>query len=274
MHDEPIMNTPIYALVDANNFYATCEAAFAPSLRGRPLVVLSNNDGCIIARSAEAKALKIPMGAAIHQWKSFCDQHGVLIKSSNYTLYGDMSSRMLNVLQDMCPSVESYSIDESFLDLTGMPQITDYCYQVRDALRKRALITCGVGVGPTKTLAKFANHIAKKHPEWRGVFNLQDHPQELVEQLMARYPVNEVWGVGRRLSESLVSSGIETVLDLKHCDPVAIRKNYNIVLERTVRELRGEPCLELEDAGAPKQQIMVSRSFGRALLHKRQQLVG
>lgn len=256
---------PVFALIDANNFYASCEKVFDPKLTDRPVVVLSNNDGCIVARSAESKALGIPMGAPIHEWKDFCAEHGVVIKSSNYTLYGDMSARMLAVIQDNCPEVEAYSIDESFAELTGMPEATDWGYRLREELKRRALMTCGIGIGPTKTLAKFANHIAKKRPEWHGVFNTLDHPPALINELMHAYPVSEVWGVGPRLTRSLNESGIETVLDLKHCDPVAIRKRYNIVLEKTVRELNGKSCLGLEEVGKPKQQIMASRSFGRVL---------
>jgi len=254
----------LYALVDANNFYATCEKIFDPSLATKPVVVLSNNDGCIVARSAESKALGIPMGAPIHQWKDFCAEHGVVIKSSNYTLYGDMSARMLSILQDMCPDVESYSIDESFLDLAGFSDPTEYGYKVRQRLQQFIKVTCGVGIGPTKTMAKFANHLAKKHAEFGGVFNTLDHPTQM-DKWMAAYPVSEVWGVGRQLTKRLGEDGIESVLDLAHCDGVSIRKRYGIVLEKTVRELRGEPCLAMEDIGLPKQQIMASRSFGTTL---------
>lgn len=253
---------PLYALVDANNFYATCEKIFDPSLATRPLVVLSNNDGCIVARSAESKALGIPMGAPIHQWKDFCAEHGVVIKSSNYTLYGDMSSRMLSILQDMCPQVESYSIDESFLNLAGYADASSYGYLIRQRLQQDIKVICGVGIGPTKTLSKFANHLAKKNAEFGGVFNTLDHTSEDMNRWMAAYPVAEVWGVGRQLTKRLGDDGIETVLDLAHCDGVSIRKRYGIVLEKTVRELRGESCLSFEDVAQPKQQIMASRSFG------------
>lgn len=252
----------LYALVDANNFYATCEKIFDPSLATRPLVVLSNNDGCIVARSAESKALGIPMGAPIHLWKDFCTEHGVVIKSSNYTLYGDMSARMLSILQDMCPQVESYSIDESFLNLAGYADASAYGYLIRQRLQQDIKVTCGVGIGPTKTLSKFANHLAKKNAEFGGVFNTLDHTPEDMNHWMAAYPVSEVWGVGRQLTKRLGEDGIETVLDLAHCDGVSIRKRYGIVLEKTVRELRGESCLSFEDVGQSKQQIMASRSFG------------
>jgi DNA polymerase V len=250
---------PVYALVDANNFYATCEKVFAPELMDKPLVVLSNNDGCIVARSAEAKALGIPMGAPIHQYREFCQQHGVVVKSSNYTLYGDMSARMLSILQDMCPRVESYSIDESFLDLAGFDGVTQYAYEIRRQLRKQIKLSCGIGVATTKTLAKFANHIAKKQLYWGGVFNALDHPAEMLDALMGQYPVSDVWGVGRRLTLRLNADGISTVLDLKHCNPIAIRKRYGIVLEKTVRELNGESCLAMTEVGEPRQQIMASR---------------
>ena len=252
---------PIYALVDANNFYATCEKIFDPSLANVPLVVLSNNDGCIVARSAEAKALGIPMGAPMHQWKGYCAKHGVVIKSSNYTLYGDMSARMLAILQKHCPDVESYSIDESFLKLDGFSNATAMGHEIRQTLQQHIKVTCGVGIGHSKTLAKFANHIAKKHPEYDGVFSVSDVSAIEFERLMAHYPVNEVWGVGRQLSKRLTADGIETVLDLSRCDTKAIHARYGVVLAKTVRELRGEACLAFEDAASPKQQIISSRSF-------------
>ena len=255
----------LYALVDANNFYASCEKIFDPALADTPLVVLSNNDGCIVARSAEAKALGIPMGAPMHQWRAFCDAHGVISKSSNYTLYGDMSARMLSILQDMCPQVESYSIDESFLDLSGYADARAYGQLIRKRLQQNIKITCGVGIGATKTLAKFANHLAKKQPEFAGVCQLSTDTPARTRELMATYPVAEVWSVGRQLSARLQANGVETVLDLARCDPLAIQQRYGIVLAKTVRELRGEPCLTLDEVGRPKQQIIASRSFGSTL---------
>jgi len=256
---------PVFALVDANNFYATCEKIFDPTLASRPLVVLSNNDGCIVARSAEAKALGIAMGAPIHQWQDFCRAHGVVIKSSNYALYGDMSARMLAILEKLCPDVESYSIDESFLDLQGFPDITAYGHLIRDRLRQHIKITCGVGIGPTKTLAKLANLVAKKQPEFNGVCNLFDHSAATIDETMARYAAGEVWGIGRQLAPRLSHEGIRTVLDLKHADALAIRRRYGVVVEKIVRELNGDVRLTLEEVGRPKQQIMSTRSFGREL---------
>lgn len=252
----------MFALVDANNFYASCEKVFQPHLRDVPVVVLSNNDGCIVARSAEAKALGMPMGAPIHEWRVFCRQHGVVIMSSNYVLYGDMSSRMLRILQQHSPDVESYSIDESFISLAGFDNLTQRGREMRADVLRRIHITCGVGIGPSKTLAKFANHIAKKQAWWGGVFNTLEHPQSLIDSLMAGYPVTEVWGVGRRLGERLEGLGIKTVLDLRQAEPRDIRREFGVVLERTVRELNGLSCLELEEVAPPKQQIISSRSFG------------
>lgn len=259
------MSVSAYALVDANNFYATCEKIFQPELENRPVVVLSNNDGCIVARSAEAKALQIPMGAPIHEWRGFCRHHGVVIKSSNYTLYGDMSARMLSVLQDMCPVVESYSIDESFADLTGFRDLTRMAVSLREAVRRRTHLSCGVGIGPTKTLAKFASILAKQ-PGTAGVFNLDDLPMTAADELMAQHPVGRVWGVGPRLSRRLNEEGVYSVLDLKRLSPDAIRRRHGMVLEKTVRELNGQSCLNLEEVGQPRQHIMSSRSFGTVLM--------
>lgn len=254
-----------FALVDANNFYATCEQIFQPALRHRPLVVLSNNDGCIVARSAEAKALGIPMGAPVHEWRSFCRQHQVVICSSNYTLYGDMSARMLQVLHELCPRVDSYSIDESFLDLTEFPDLTAYGQMIRQTVQKRTHITCGVGIGPTKTLAKFANLLAKKQPVWSGVCSLMDPFSAIATEAMQAFSVDEVWGVGRRLAARLQAEGIATVCDLRDADADRLRTRYGVVMEKTVRELQGLACLTLEEVGRPKAQIMASRSFGTVI---------
>lgn len=252
----------VFALVDANNFYATCETVFAPKLAGRPLVVLSNNDGCIVARSAEARALGIRMGAPLHEWRDFCRQHGVVIRSSNYALYGDMSRRMVSVLQEFAERVESYSIDECFLDLSGVPDATRHGVALRAALARRIKLQCGVGIGPTRTLAKFANHIAKQQACWGGVFNLADHEPALVERLLAGCPAGQVWGIGYRLIDQLAALGIVTALDLRRADPMDIRRRFSVVQERVVRELNGESCLAPEVVGA-RQQLMSTRSFGQ-----------
>ncbi len=252
----------IFALVDANNFYATCEKVFAPALAGRPLVVLSNNDGCIVARSAEARALGIRMGAPLHEWRDFCRQHGVVIRSSNYALYGDMSRRMVSVLQQFADQVESYSIDECFLDLSGLPDATRHGFILREALARRIKLSCGIGIGPTRTLAKLANHVAKQQACWGGVFNLLDHEPALIEHLMAGCPVGQVWGIGHRLIDRLAALGIHTALDLRRADAGDIRRRFSVIQERVVRELNGESCLPPEAAGA-RQQLMSTRSFGQ-----------
>ncbi len=253
----------LFALVDANNFYASCEQVFAPTLAGRPLVVLSNNDGCIVSRSAEARALGIRMGAPLHEWRDFFRQHGVLVRSSNYALYGDMSRRMVSILGEFAPGVESYSIDEAFLALTGMADATRHGVAMRQALLQRIKLSCGVGIGPSKTLAKFANHVAKQQSCWGGVFNVLDHGPDLIDRLMAACPASAVWGVGYRLAERLEALGIRSALDLRRADPVDMRRRFSVVQERVVRELNGESCLDLEMAGEPRRQLMSTRSFGQ-----------
>src|SRR5690554_2745934 len=252
-----------FALVDCNNFYASCERLFRPDLNGRPIVVLSNNDGCIVARSAEAKALGIKMGAPYFQIQRFLEQQGVEVFSSNYALYADISARVMTTLEEMAPRVEVYSIDEAFLDLTGVDHIIELdCFgrQVRETVGRYTGITVCVGIAPSKTLAKLANHAAKKWHATGGVVDLRDKARQ--RKLMSLLPVDEVWGVGRKLTQRLQSDGIKTVLDLADAQPKSIRQQYSVVLERTVRELNGESCLDLEEVTPVKQQIVCSRSFG------------
>lgn len=253
------------ALVDCNNFYASCEKLFNPAFRDKPLIVLSNNDGCAVSRSAEAKALGIKMAGAWHKMSDFAREHGVVACSSNYPLYANMSDRVVSVLRDYSPSIEVYSIDESFVDLKGFTHLnlTDYGQHMRERIAQWVGLPVCVGIGPTKTLAKLANHIAKKQAQYNGVFNLADHSPNEIEQLFSQIDVGEVWGVGRRIREKLQVMGISTVAALRSADPTAIRRRFSVVLERTVRELQGISCLALEDAPADKQQIISSRSFGR-----------
>ncbi|URL13337.1 translesion error-prone DNA polymerase V subunit UmuC [Pantoea ananatis] len=253
----------MFALVDVNSFYASCETVFRPDLRGKPVVVLSNNDGCVIARSAEAKALQIPMGAPYFKLKNEFRRHGVQVFSSNYALYADMSNRVMTTLEDMAPAVEIYSIDEAFMCLDGMQRLTsldDLGRRVRARIKKETHLTVGVGIAQTKTLAKLANHAAKKWSKTGGVLDLSNIDRQ--KKLLALVPVEEVWGVGRRISKKLNAMGITTAKDLAEQSTYIIRKHFNVVLERTVRELRGEPCLELEEFAPTKQQIVCSRSFG------------
>jgi len=254
----------MFALVDVNSFYASCEAVFRPDLKGRAVVVLSNNDGCVIARSAEAKALGIKMGEPFFKQTEMFRRFGVVCFSSNYELYADMSNRVMTTLEEMSPRVEIYSIDEAFCDLTGVRNcrdLTEFGKEIRATVLKRTHLTVGVGIAQTKTLAKLANHAAK---QWQrqtgGVVDLSNVERQ--RKLMALLPVDEVWGVGRRISKKLEAMGIKTVLQLADTDIRFIRKHFNVVLERTVRELRGEPCLELEEFAPAKQEIVCSRSFG------------
>ncbi|AUM54113.1 Y-family DNA polymerase [Salmonella enterica] len=254
----------MFALCDVNSFYASCETVFRPDLRGRPVVVLSNNDGCVIARSTEAKQLGIAMGEPYFKQKERFQQFGVVCFSSNYELYADMSNRVMTTLEEMSPRVEIYSIDEAFCDLTGIRScrdLTDFGREIRATVLKRTHLTVGVGIAQTKTLAKLANHAAKKwQRQTDGVVDLSNIDRQ--RRLLALIPVEDVWGVGRRISKKLNALGIKTALELSEQSTWFIRKHFNIVLERTVRELRGEPCLELEEFAPVKQEIVCSRSFG------------
>ncbi|EOF9232378.1 Y-family DNA polymerase [Klebsiella pneumoniae] len=253
----------MFALCDVNSFYASCETVFRPDLKGRPVVVLSNNDGCVIARSAEAKPF-VKMGEPYFKQKDLFRHHGVVCFSSNYELYADMSNRVMTTLEEMSPRCERYSIDELFCDLTGIRNcrdLTEFGREIRATVLQRTHLTVGVGIAQTKTLAKLANHAAKRwQRQTGGVVDLSDVARQ--RKLMAALPVEEVWGVGRRLTKKLESMGIKTVLQLADTDIGFIRKHFSVVLERTVRELRGQPCLELEEFPSVKQEIICSRSFG------------
>lgn len=254
---------PVFALVDCNNFYASCEKLFRPDLKDSPVVVLSNNDGCVVARSREAKLLGIKMGVPVFQIKAEMQRHGILAFSSNYALYADLSSRVMRTLEEMAPRVEVYSIDEAFLDLTGIESalsLVEFGQQVRERIGHWIGITVCVGIAPTKTLAKLANHAAKKYPATQGVVDLTNLDRQ--RRLLALVPVDDVWGVGKRLSKRLNALGITTALDLANASPRAIRNQFSVVLERTVRELNGESCIELEEIPPTKKQIVCSRSFG------------
>lgn len=253
----------MFALVDVNSFYASCETAFRPDLWGKPVVCLSNNDGCVIARSAEAKKLGIKMGDPYFKSKDYFRQHGVVCFSSNYELYADMSQRVMTTLEEMSPRVEIYSIDEAFCDLTGVRNcraLEEFGRELKDAVGRNTGLAVGVGIAQTKTLAKLANHAAKTWKATGGVVDLSNVDRQ--RKLMALLPVAEVWGVGRRINKKLEAMGIKTALDLADTHITVIRKHFNVVLERTVRKLRGEPCLELEEFAPVKQEIVCSRSFG------------
>ena len=258
------MSDSVIALVDVNNFYASCERVFNPSLAGRPVVVLSNNDGCVVARSAEAKELGIPMGIPLFQIEKQVLQYRIAVFSSNYELYADMSNRAMTILREFAPGIEIYSIDECFLDLGGFEHIDRIAYghTIRSRVHTWTGLTVCVGIGPTKTLAKLANHCAKKRPEFGGVCDVLAMPKETLDQIQEYVDVGEVWGIGPQISKRLREMGITTVKALKYADLKRIRKEFSVVAERTVMELRGTPCLSLEEVAPAKQQIMSSRSFG------------
>lgn len=264
----------MYALVDGNNFYVSCERVFRPSLEGRPVVVLSNNDGCAIARSNEAKALGIKMGAPWFQIRHMEETDGLVALSANFTLYGDMSDRMMSLAAGLGPVQEIYSIDESFIGLQGVRgDLTKRCQDIRNRINQWVGIPCGVGIGQTKTLAKLANFIAKtaerkpgSYPvELAQVCNLTALPAQDLDDVLAATQVEEVWGVGRRIAAQLHEGGVNTVLDLVRMDPATVRRRWSVVLERTVRELQGMQCIDMDNAPAPKKEIACTRSFGQAV---------
>lgn len=252
------------ALIDVNNFYVSCERVFNPALEGRAMVVLSNNDGCAIARSNEAKALGVKMGEPWFKLKDLARRQGIIAYSSNYALYADMSNRVMEILRDFSPQQEVYSIDECFLDLTDFARrdLIAYGQEIRHRIKQWVGLPVCVGIGATKTLAKLANHIAKKNPEFNGVCDSNAMTDKDWNDWLARIEVGEVWGIGRKLAPRLNAMGIHTVLDLKQSDTATLRSQFSVVLEKTIRELNGTVCIDLEEAPPPKQQIMSSRSFG------------
>lgn len=253
----------MFALVDVNSFYTSCETVFRPDLRGKPVVVVSNNDGCIISRSAEAKALGIKMGEPYFKIKQALQRQQVQVFSSNYALYADLSYRVMTLLTELAPSTEIYSIDEAFMDLSGVSNcmaLEAFGHNVRQQVLKATGLTVGVGIAPTKTLAKLANYAAKKWRKTGGVVDLSDPARQ--RRLLPLVPVEEVWGIGRRVGKRLQLMGIKNALELADSSVPTIRKHFSVVMERTVRELRGESCLSIEELAPTKQQIVCSRSFG------------
>ncbi len=264
----------MYALVDGNNFYVACERAFRPSLKGRPVIVLSNNDGCAISRSNEAKALGVQMGAPWHIVRREMPDAGIVALSANFTLYGDMSNRLMSIAAGMGPQQEIYSIDECFIDMKGVRgDLVERAQRVRERILQWIGIPCGIGIGATKTLAKLANHIAKSAdrkpgsypPELARVCNLASLSPAALHDALTATDVGEVWGVGKKSTDKLKALGIHTVADLERMDPVVARMKFSVVLERTVRELQGVECINFENAPADKKEIACTRSFGRAI---------
>jgi DNA polymerase V len=258
----------VFALVDCNNFYASCEKLFNPELKDQPVVVLSNNDGCIVARSAEVKALGIPMGVPWFKIQDEAKRYGIVAFSSNYALYADLSNRCVEVLSGFSPNIEVYSIDESFLELSGFEGYPGGLMAYGSQIRQRVadwlgLVVC-VGIGQSKTLAKLANHAAKKNLAGaNGVCDFTTMSQYELDALFERIEVGEVWGIGRKIEARLEAIGIRTVRQLRDADAELMRTKFSVVVERTVRELRGVSCLELQEVIPEKQQIMSSRSFGQ-----------
>ncbi|WP_460091758.1 Y-family DNA polymerase [Pseudomonas sp. S2_E02] len=255
---------PVFGLIDCNSFYASCERVFRPDLAKTPIVVLSSNDGCVIARSYDAKPF-VKMGAPYFQIKDHLRRNGVVAFSSNYALYGDMSERVMTIIESLVPALEVYSIDEAFADLTGIPgDLTAFGRKVRATIFKQTGIPVGVGIARTKTLAKLANHTAKRLlDKTGGVVDLCD--QFKCDWTLRNTDVGEVWGVGKRMKAHLDSLGIKTAMDLANADPTMLRQKFSVVIEKTARELAGTPCLELGEADAPKQEICCSRMFGTRL---------
>jgi len=254
----------IFALVDCNNFYASCERVFNPILEGRPIVVLSNNDGCVVARSNEAKALGIGMGVAAFKVKDIIEKNGVEVFSSNYALYADMSNRVMQTLSTFTPDIEVYSIDEAFLNLAGFAcPLTDYGRKIQKTVKQWTGMPVSIGVASTKTLAKIANRIAKKTPQAEGVFYLKE--SAALDNLLEKTAVEDVWGVGYRNARKLRKVGIKTALALKNANIEWIRSRFGVTGVRTVYELRGICCYGLEENPPAKKSIAVSRSFGKSV---------
>ena len=255
----------MFALADCNNFFASCERVFRPELNGKPVIVLSNNDGCAVARSNEAKALGIPMGAPLFKVRDIVEGNGVAVFSSNFALYGDMSRRVQEVLRSFAPSVEQYSIDEAFLDLNGMEGIDfkAFAETVSRECRRQTTIPVSVGVAPTKTLAKIAAKLCKQYPKLNGGCYL--YRPEDVEKVLRKFPVKDVWGIGRRSVPKLEQMGVHTAWDYTRLPQTTVRKLFALPGFRTWQELRGTPCIEFEDMLEPRQTICVSRSFAHEI---------
>jgi len=252
------------ALIDCNNFYVSCERVFNPALKRKPVIVLSNNDGCVIARSQEVKDLGIKMGVPWFKVQNLARHHKIIVFSSNYTLYADMSNRVMKIISEFAPNQEVYSIDECFLDLTGFKHLglAGYGQRIRSTINRLVGLPVCVGVGASKTLAKLANHIAKKYFVFDGVCNLNEITQGTLDLLFSKIEVGEVWGVGGRIVKKLAKLGVNTVFDLKQSSPKALRKQFSVLMERTIRELNGESCIPLEEIAPLKKQLVCSRGFG------------
>ena len=255
----------MYALADCNNFFVSCERVFRPELNGRPVVVLSNNDGCAVSRSNEAKALGIRMGDPFFKFRDIAERNQVAVFSSNFALYGDMSRRVQEVLRGFAPSLEQYSIDEAFLDLSGMEGVDfdAYAKEISAACRRLTAIPVSVGIAPTKTLAKIASKLCKQYPRLQGGCFM--HRPEDIGKVLRKYPVEDVWGIGRRSVKKLETMGVKTAWDYIRLPETTVRKLFMLPGFRTWKELQGTPCIGFEDYIEPKQSICVSRSFAHEI---------
>ncbi len=251
------------ALVDCNNFYVSCERVFNPKLEGVPVAVLSNNDGCIVSRSNEVKAMNLPIGTPAFKYEGLFKSMGGCLLSSNYTLYADMSNRVMQTLLHFCPDIEIYSIDEAFLNLNGFKtrDLTNYCTEIRNTVRKWTGIPVSVGIANTKTLAKLANHISKKYPGYHGVFNMLNHPE--MNRILESIPVAKVWGVGRQYEKFLVQRHITNARQLRDADEKIIDHYMTSVGHKTVLELKGFSCIDMDETPGSKKSIVTSKSFSK-----------
>ncbi|MCW5589498.1 MAG: Y-family DNA polymerase [Legionellales bacterium] len=254
--------TRLFALIDCNNFFVSCERVFQPELRQRPVIVLSSNDGCVISRSNEAKALGIKMGVPYFKIQALCKQHKVKIRSSNFGLYGDLSQRIIQVIHSFEPRIEQYSIDEVFVELTGttLINVNAYLHHLVASIEKQVGIPVSLGVGQTKTLAKIAVFQAKKQLHQPVCVLGEDLS---LFQALNHTPLSEVWGIGKRWSEKLTRQGISTAYELSQINPQQARQQFNIILANTIQELRGISCLDLDSVSSPRRNIISSRSFGK-----------
>ncbi|MDD2289896.1 MAG: Y-family DNA polymerase [Bacteroidales bacterium] len=255
----------MYALADCNNFFVSCERVFNPGLNRRPVIVLSNNDGCAVSRSNEAKALGIKMGVPLYQIRDIVEKHNVVVFSSNFALYGDMSKRVHLTLRQLAPAIEIYSIDEAFLDLRGMEHtdLDAFARQASALCLKNTGIPVSIGVAATKTLAKIASKTCKTRPELKGGYFL--HKQEEIDRILPTVPVEDIWGIGRRFSKMLHSYGVQTAAGFVKLPPDWVQKQMSITGLRTWKELQGESCIDFSDHVPPKKQICISRSFAREI---------
>lgn len=257
------MSSEKYALIDCNNFYVSCERLFDPKLEGKPVVVLSNNDGCVVSRSNEAKEIGVAMGVPYFKVAYLEKQKGLIARSSNYALYGEMSSRVMKLLSGFAPGQEVYSIDECFLSVGGLPNAVQTGRELKAIVKQYLGLPVCVGIAPTKTLAKLCNNIAKSTPRFNGVFDYTALSEEKQAQVLKAMAVSKVWGIGRNLTEKLQGRGIYTAYDLRQADADQVGKLFSVVVKRTILELRGEACIGLEHVGEARKQILSSRSFGR-----------